>query len=198
MALTSFAFVRYLPGMRRPPKKHLLHQLAALPWPVSVAFALFAFSVVRWLLPALAESNVVLRSLAAALHDRAWWFAVPFLVVAVIAALRSAHRRDLLSGPVGLDTLKTMSWQNFERLVGEAYRRQGYAVEEAGGSAPDGGVDLMIFRRGRKTVVQRKRWKSHQVGVTLIREFFGVTVSEKAERGIFVTTGTYTPDALPW
>src|SRR5665213_4527787 len=82
MALTSFAFVRYLPGMRRPPKKHLLHQLAALPWPVSIAFALFAFSAVRWLLPALAGSNVVLRSLAVALHDRAWWFAVPFLVVA--------------------------------------------------------------------------------------------------------------------
>ena len=32
--------------------------------------------------------------------------------------------------------------------------------------------------------------------MSLIREFFGVTVAEKAERGVFVTTGTYTPDAL--
>ena len=45
-------------------------------------------------------------------------------------------------------------------------------------------------------VVQCKRWKSAQVGVTLIREFFGVTVAEEAERGIFVTTGTFTPDAV--
>ena len=29
----------------------------------------------------------------------------------------------------------------------------------------------------------------------MIREFYGVTVAEKAERGIFVTTGTFTPDA---
>jgi restriction system protein len=68
-------------------------------------------------------------------------------------------------------------------------------VEEAGGSAPDGGVDLLLRRQGSKVVVQCKRWKSAQVGVALIREFFGVMVAEKAERGIFVTTGTFTPDA---
>jgi len=65
-----------------------------------------------------------------------------------------------------------------------------------GGPAPDGGVDLMLDRQGSRVVVQCKRWKSAQVGVTLIREFFGVTVAEKAERGIFVTTGTFTPDAV--
>jgi restriction system protein len=182
--------------MRRAPKQHLLHQLAALPWPVSVAFALFAFSAVRWLLPAVAGSNRVLGGLVAALHGIAWVFAVPFLVVAVVAAVRSAHRRSLLSGSLGLDELKSMSWQNFERLVGEAYRRQGYVVEEAGGSAPDGGIDLLLFRRGGKTIVQCKRWKTSQVGVSLIREFYGVMVSEKAERGVFVTTGRYTADAL--
>ena len=44
--------------------------------------------------------------------------------------------------------------------------------------------------------MQCKRWKIAQVGVSLIREFYGVTVAEKAERGIFVTTGTFTRDAL--
>jgi restriction system protein len=32
--------------------------------------------------------------------------------------------------------------------------------------------------------------------VSLIREFYGVTVAERAARGVFVTTGTYTPDAV--
>ena len=96
----------------------------------------------------------------------------------------------------GVETLRELSWQDFERLVGEAYRREGYVVEEVGGSAPDGGVDLVLDRQGSRVVVQCKRWKSAQVGVTLIREFFGVTVAEKAERGIFVTTGTFTPDAV--
>ena len=40
-----------------------------------------------------------------------------------------------------------------------------------------------------------QRWRSAQVGVALIREFYGVMVADKAEWGIFVTTGTFTPDA---
>jgi restriction system protein len=32
--------------------------------------------------------------------------------------------------------------------------------------------------------------------VSLVREFYGVMVSEKAARGIFVTTGIFTPEAI--
>jgi hypothetical protein len=40
-------------------------------------------------------------------------------------------------------------------------------------------VDLVLHKGGGKVVVQCKRWKSAQVGVAMIREFFGVTVAEK-------------------
>jgi restriction system protein len=130
------------------------------------------------------------------LRDKAWMFAAPFIVVTVVAALNSRYRRRLFDAQIGVESLRVISWQDFERLVGEAYRRQGYVVEEIGGSAPDGGVDLVLHRDGRKVVVQCKRWRSAQVGVTLVREFFGVIVAEKAERGIFVTSGTFTPDAV--
>ena len=36
-----------------------------------------------------------------------------------------------------------MSWREFEMLVGEAFRVQGYSVVETGGSA-DGGVDVVL------------------------------------------------------
>lgn len=150
----------------------------------------------RWLLPTLAGSNMILRQLSVGLRSYAWWFAFPFRATAALAAARSFHRRRLLDDQVGLETLRALPWQDFERLVGEAYRRQGFVVEEVGGSAPDGGIDLLLHRGGTKTIVQCKRWKTAQIGVSLIREFYGVTVAEKAERGIFVTTGTYTADAL--
>lgn len=54
----------------------------------------------------------------------------------------------------------------------------------------------MLHSGGRKTVVQCKRWRTAQVGVSLIRELFGVVVAEKAQRGVFVTSGTFTPDAV--
>jgi restriction system protein len=176
--------------------KHLLHELVGLPWWFSLVVAVIVFAAVRWLLPAFAGSNVILRQLGVALHGYAWWFALPFLATAALAAASSFHRRRLLDDQVGIETLRALSWQDFERLVGEAYRRQGYVVEEIGGSVPDGGIDLLLHRQGTKTIVQCKRWKTAQVGVSLIREFYGVTVGEKAARGIFVTTGTYSADAL--
>ena len=182
--------------MARRGNKHLLHELASLPWWVSLVVAGIVFVAVRWLLPVVGSSNRVLRPLGEALHDKAWWFALPFVVVAGIAAFNSYYRRRLLDDQVGLETLRALSWQDFERLVGEAYRRQGYVLEEVGGAAPDGGIDLLLHRRGQKVVVQCKRWKSSQVGVSLIREFYGVIAAEKAGRGIFVTTGTFTPDAV--
>lgn len=44
--------------------------------------------------------------------------------------------------------------------------------------------------------MQCKRWRTNQVPVSLVRELFGVMVAEKADRAIFVTTGTYASEAL--
>lgn len=180
-----------------PPrrKKHLLRELAGLPWWVSLFVAVVVYAAIRWLLPTVGGSNAFLRALGEAARDKAWMFAAPFVVFAGVAAVSARYRRHLLDAQSGVESLRAMSWQNFERLVGEAYRCQGYVVEEVGGSAPDGGVDLVLHKKGAKVVVQCKRWRTAQVGVALIREFFGVTVAERAERGIFVTAGTFTPDA---
>jgi restriction system protein len=57
-------------------------------------------------------------------------------------------------------------------------------------------VDLLLYSGGRKTVVQCKRWRTSQVGVSPVRELYGVMVAEVAARAIFVTAGSYTPDAI--
>jgi restriction system protein len=80
-------------------------------------------------------------------------------------------------------------------LIGEAYRRQGYEVIENGGGGADGGIDLVLHGRGGKTLVQCKQWKVFKVGVGPVRELFGVLMSEKADRAIFVTSGVYTQEA---
>ena len=173
----------------------LLDELIEFPWWVSVVVGALVFFGIRWLLPAFAGSNMFLRPLASAIQPVAWFFTLPFLVTAAFAALRAFRRRDLLDSQRGLQSLRALSWQDFERLVGEAYRRRGYTIEEVGGAAPDGGVDLRLFSAGHKTLVQCKRWRTTQVGVSLVRELYGVMVGEKAERAIFVTTGNFTDDA---
>ena len=50
-----------------------------------------------------------------------------------------------------------MIWREFEMLVGEAFRLQGYQVVETGGGGADGGVDL-VLRKDRETfLVQCKQ-----------------------------------------
>jgi hypothetical protein len=95
-----------------------------------------------------------------------------------------------------IQTFKDLTWDEFEMFVGEMYRRKGYSVEISGGDGSDGGIDLVLRKDEARVLVQCKNWNSSKVGAREIREFFGVVIAEYATRGIFVTAGDYTRDAL--
>ena len=80
-------------------------------------------------------------------------------------------------------------------LVGEAFRRQGYAVEETGFRGADGGIDLVLRRDGRRTLVQCKQWKRRQVDAKTVREMYGLLAHQRVDSVKIVCTGGYTPDA---
>lgn len=93
-------------------------------------------------------------------------------------------------------SVSDLTWDEFELLVGEIYRRQGFLVELPAGTGADGGIDLTLHRGTERVLVQCKCWKAFKVSAPAIREFFGVIVSEKVDRGFFVTTGRFTRDAM--
>jgi len=93
-------------------------------------------------------------------------------------------------------TIDDLDWDEFELLVSELYRRRGFDVEFAAATGPDDGVDV-ILRRGEECVlVQCKHWKAWKVGVKELREFFGVLVADGATRGMFVTSKSFTREAV--
>jgi restriction system protein len=81
----------------------------------------------------------------------------------------------------------SISWQEFEQLVGEGFRQRGFEVGERGGASPDGGVDLELTKAGKRYLVQCKQWRSRQVGVKAVRELCGVMATERAQGGYVVT-----------
>jgi restriction system protein len=95
----------------------------------------------------------------------------------------------------GAGVLDGMSWQQFERLVGEAFRLQGYRVMETGGGGADGGVDLVLNKDGEKHLVQCKQWRAFKVGVDVVRELYGVMAAKGAAGGFVVTSGRFTDEA---
>lgn len=122
------------------------------------------------------------------------WLPGILFVAWILAEFTKFTNRRRLGGVGKVADIRAMDWREFEKLVGEAYRRQGFTVRETP-DGPDGGYDLILSRGGEKTLVQCKRWRTWKVDVKAVREFYGVMASEGAARGIFVSTGRYTADA---
>ncbi len=158
----------------------------------SVAIVAASYVVLRYLLPLLMHGNPWAVIGAA----YAPWITFVMAVIALYAEADKHKRRKLLEKQTGLGTLREMSWQDFELLVGEAYRRQGYRVEETGGGGPDGGVDLILGRDRETALVQCKRWKQAKVRAPTMRELRGAVARDAATRGIFVTCGEFTAEAI--
>jgi HJR/Mrr/RecB family endonuclease len=95
--------------------------------------------------------------------------------------------------------LRRLSAPEFEQLVGELLRCEGWDVQETGGhDRPDGNVDLRIRRVGRELLVQCKRWDSRTVGVDEVRKLAGTLVRERLPRdaGVLVTSSSFTAAAI--
>ena len=150
-------------------KSSLADDLVLVPWWVSLILAIFAFVfLIRMPLPWSAFAPLALLF---------------FLSTAALSALRSIKTARMLEGQTSLASLRQLPWKRFEDLLGEAYRRQGYKVEETLGGGADGGVDLILGRDGKVTLVQCKRWNGAPVGVRQVRELYGFyTIVERAQQ----------------
>ena len=174
----------------------ILGSLVMASWWVSVFVATAAYAFVAYIMPAmLGPQDRLVGPLAQQLPSLAPFVALAFLLPAPLAALRQWRARRLLDSQTGPESIRGMGWQQFESLVAEAHRRKGYAVEETGGSGPDGGIDLVVRKDG-SFLVQCKHWKAYRVGVREARELLGVVTAERAAGRILVTSGRFTPETL--
>lgn len=174
----------------------LAELLVVLPWWVSVILAGGSYALLTWGAPRLEIANPLLQPILTRTAPLlAPLLALAFLAIAAVSALMAWRRRKLLDSQRDLESLRQTTWQDFERLVGEVYRRQGYRVIETGGGGADGGIDLKLAKDGETWLVQCKRWQRERVGVKVARELFGVVAAERAAGGILITTSTFTPDA---
>jgi restriction system protein len=119
-----------------------------------------------------------------------------FLATAALSAFRSIKTARMLDAQTSLASIRELPWKRFEDLLGEAYRRQGYKVEETLGGGADGGIDLLLGREGNVTVVQCKRWNGKPVPVQTVRELYGVMHDRGAHAAKLVATTSFTPDAV--
>ena len=181
--------------------------VAMLPWWAGVGLALISYVFLHRLAqpPSLTGltpgqmSAVVVGSVVSGFATIGQFLIPLICLFGALGSFLARRRRQTLasnaSQSTSADALDGMSWREFEMLVGEAFRLQGYRVTEQGGSGPDGGIDLVLNKGSEKFLVQCKQWKAFKVGVTVVRELYGVMAAKGAAGGFVVTSGRFTEDA---
>lgn len=179
-----------------------LDLIAAMPWPVGVVLGVLAYLLIRFGIGAYfsAHGGPLLQGVGQQASNGIFaplaWVALGACWIGAAASyFRSRHRRQLLETQTGLDSIKALSWREFEMLVGEAFRRRGYNVDETGLGGADGGIDLILRKDGRTELVQCKQWRNRQVKPNVVREMWGLRAHHNADGIKIVCVGEYTRDA---
>lgn len=86
----------------------------------------------------------------------------------------------------------------FEKVCQKLVENMGFKTETTKASG-DGGIDLIAYNHqpllSGKYIIQCKRY-SGSVGEPIIRDLYGVVMSERANKGILMTTGYFTKSAV--
>lgn len=96
------------------------------------------------------------------------------------------------------EDMRTMDRRRFEHLIAELFSGFGYEVELTKRTR-DGGKDIVAIKRAEldlRFLIECKRPDpGNPIGVSTVRELYGVKADDEASKAILVTTTYFTPDA---
>src|SRR5438093_3412617 len=94
--------------------------------------------------------------------------------------------------------LDALDGHEFENVVDRLLTKMGFSIHGRQPAA-DGGIDMVAVRdeplTGGKYIIQCKRFSS-TVGVSVVRDLYGVVHAEHANKGILITTSSFSPSAM--
>lgn len=106
-------------------------------------------------------------------------------------------QREAFVKSVGFD-VDNLSGIEFENVCQALVEKMGFTTQTTKASG-DGGIDLIAYNHqpllSGKYIIQCKRYAG-SVGEPIIRDLYGVIMSERANKGILMTTGHFTKSAI--
>jgi restriction system protein len=183
----------------------LFNLASRLPWWLSLTLAFASYYGLGLLVVRpLPELSELPRAPAIITHFLHWLslagqYILPFAfsvgaMASILVALRGKQIYRRISKTPNRQTLDGLRWREFEILMLEWFRKQGFTVQDTD-LGPDGGIDIVLRKNDCTYLVQCKHWRAYKVGVTVVRELRGVMASEGAAGGFVVTSGIFTDEA---
>ena len=127
------------------------------------------------------------------------FFVTGFILIAIWIGRTYWNRSRTRSKAFELSTegLLNLPPADFEEMVAELYRAMGHQAKRTGMSG-DHGVDVVVnAKNGEKWVVQCKRWRT-PAGESIVRDFYGMMLHEKAAQGAIIATSGFSQQAREW
>ena len=87
------------------------------------------------------------------------------------------------------------AWREFEALVGEAFRLQGYQVLDSARGGAESGGELTLRRERETFLVQCRHWKEAKVGVDAVHALQRAMAARGASGGFMLTDGRFAREA---
>ncbi len=125
------------------------------------------------------------------------WAAGALLVLGPLAYMRRVKRRPRLGEPSGIESIYRLSCRELERLLGESFRLQGYAVEEREPNESDG-LCAVLRKSGQKIAVRCIHGTGLAIDVEAMSELHQAMSSEAASGGLIVTSEAVSSEAKAW
>ena len=187
---------------KQNPAEGLMDLAARVPWWVGVLLAVISYLALHAYaaLPVVPPSGPTAGLMTAVTGPglaTAGQVLLPllFLLGAAVSAFR---RRGAGQGHISAanrnDDVARMPWRQFEVLVGEYFRRQGFASMDGGGGL-DGGVDVVLKNGADRYLVRCKHWRAMRVDVQAVRDLYGAMAAQHGVGAYIVTSGDFTDEA---
>lgn len=114
-----------------------------------------------------------------------------------LAEEEERKQREAFAESVGGD-VDNLSGIEFENVCQALVEKMGFTTQTTKASG-DGGIDLIAYNHqpllSGKYIIQCKRYAG-SVGEPIIRDLYGVIMSERANKGVLMTTGHFTKSAI--
>ena len=150
-------------------KESLFDILRRKPWWLSVLIAIAIAAALQAVLPL----------------TFALFAGLPFLVIGLYVAWKQRGIPGEAKTAKILEAVRALGREEFQSLVEDAFRAEGYAVSRHEGAA----ADLEIRKGGRTHAVLLRRWKTAQNGISHFRELHEAVKALGASGGVFISTG---------
>jgi len=210
--------------VRKSKQKSILEEALSKGWGFSFTIATLALLIILIIFPSI--TNPFLRPLANAIRPIAFIFCGVFYLIAAFKFVKQDRVKrdrllDIKNEPVfnssltdyvisskqknetikpidwSIKLIQDLEWKRFEELSVAYYLEKGIKAETTQLGA-DGGIDIKLYQdeSGKATtIIQCKSW-ANQVGVKPIREFLGVMTHEKIAKGFYMTSSSYSNEAI--